>query len=176
MGESQYVTGLHQISDDKCKMVYSYKGREIICNHASHGVDRIMFDTKRQIGMAVDVHEIREHTSWVHDVGSGGSAAPETSKTFAPTSSGHAARGELEEKVRQVFKKLFVTPAGIEMVKTFGMSPASIATAVNPEKTPSDGAVYAILDRWEKKGYVMLERKPFRLIEFTDRGKTELGI
>jgi hypothetical protein len=183
MAESTYVSGWHHGGgqDSKCKMVYLYRGNEIFCNHESHGADRIMFDTKRSVGMEVEIYEIRVHTTepWHTQVVE--ATATKTvavgDKHFAPTASGRAARGELEERVRMVIKGMYAAgDQGIAIVQTFGMQPSTIGSAINAEKPPSDGAIYSILDKWEKSGLAILERKPFRLVGLTDRGRKDLDI
>lgn len=88
-------------------------------------------------------------------------------KTFDPTPTGRAARGQLEEKVRIVVAQLHELAAGM-------LTPKMIAGRINKDSPPSQGAVHAVLIRWEQRGLVELAKNPFRFEKFTDLGKRQL--
>lgn len=94
------------------------------------------------------------------------------SKVFTPTSSGRAARGELEEQVRVVLVAAW--RGSRSLVETVGLSPKAIAVGISKDKPPSQGAVYAVLTRWSSKNWVILEDKPFRTKGFTGQGEQRL--
>jgi hypothetical protein len=93
-------------------------------------------------------------------------------RSFAPTPTGRAARGELEawvlatcqEWVAEGYKEL-ATPMNIghEIGRREGINP------------PSVGAIGAVFDRWVAMGFAICERKPVRFIKFTEEGK-RLGL
>lgn len=86
-------------------------------------------------------------------------------RTFEPTPTGRAARGELEDKVRLAIIKVY----GFE-----GLTPDTIAVLVNKDDPPSVGAIHAILTRWEEKGLAIIARKPMRFVEFSELGRAHL--
>lgn len=93
-------------------------------------------------------------------------------KSFKATPSGRAAKGELEEKVRVQLAK--VCSANADMVAMTGLTPKVLSVAIDDDKPPSQGAIHAILIRWEQKGLVELGTKPFRFLKFTDLGRRQL--
>lgn len=94
------------------------------------------------------------------------------SRRFPETPSGRAARGQLEENVRLQLVKAH--KAGPELLATIGLQPKAVAASINPEKPPSQGAVYAVFKRWETQGWVELADKPFRLVKVTESGHRNL--
>lgn len=93
-------------------------------------------------------------------------------RSFAPTPTGRAARGELEYDVKQAVDTFiienedgFCTPAWIstEIGKTKGFAP------------PSTGAVTAVLERWQIYGFALLGKKPTRFVMYTEEG-VSLGL
>jgi hypothetical protein len=86
---------------------------------------------------------------------------------FKPTPTGRAARGELEDKIRQVVIQYHELAADM-------LTPEMIGKFINKEKPPSSGAIHACLTRWEARGWVTLLKKPFRLGVLTEGGKTHL--
>lgn len=88
-------------------------------------------------------------------------------KSFKPTPTGRAARGQLEEDVRKVVAaqhKLFDDM----------LTPGVIAKFINAEDPPSQGAVHAVLSRWEQRSWVTLKTKPVRLGVITEAGKRNI--
>lgn len=101
-----------------------------------------------------------------------GHVPPVRRASYGPTSSGRAARGELEHQVNQTCitysveeYRVHCTPQFVsqEIAKTYGI------------KEPSTGAVDAVFKRWEQIGYAEIGRKPTRFIKFTEKG-VELGL
>lgn len=93
-------------------------------------------------------------------------------RMFTPTPSGRAARGQLEEQVRLQLAKAY--GIGPDLLALTGLQPKLLAASINPEKPPSQGAVYAVFKRWEGQGWVELAEKPFRLVKVTEAGKRKL--
>lgn len=101
-----------------------------------------------------------------------GVVPPVKRAAYAPTSSGRAARGELEHQVNQTCitysvegYRMHCTPQYVsqEIAREYGI------------KAPSTGAVDAVFKRWEEIGYAVIERKPTRFVKFTEQG-VELGL
>jgi hypothetical protein len=93
-------------------------------------------------------------------------------RSFAPTASGRAARGELEYDVKRAVDTFIIeeedgycTPVWIaaEIGKYKGIDP------------PSTGAVTAVLERWANYGFAELAKKPTRFVKYTDEG-VSLGL
>lgn len=76
---------------------------------------------------------------------------------------GHARRGVLEEKVRQVVEKYHELAAGM-------LTPKVIALYIDKNNPPSAGAVDAVMKRWESKGWVILGKKPNVIQTVTEIG------
>jgi hypothetical protein len=96
-----------------------------------------------------------------------GIVPPSIQRTFRPTASGRAARGELETQINQACAEWLVeqypwpcTPLWIS--ETIGK-----AAGIKP---PSTGAITAALDKWQKLGYASVARKPVRFTGFTEEG------
>ena len=88
-------------------------------------------------------------------------------KSFAPTASGRAARGELESRVRGLCDEWLVekygdlcTPAWIK--ERLGR--------LEGDAGPSVGAVDAVFKRWETLGFAVISRKPTRFTQYTPDG------
>lgn len=86
---------------------------------------------------------------------------------FKPTPTGRAARGQLEDKIRQIVQEFHELAAGM-------LTPEAIGKMINRESPPSNGAIHACLTRWSDRGWVTLEKKPFRLGVVTEGGKRNL--
>lgn len=86
---------------------------------------------------------------------------------FKPTPTGRAARGELEDKIRQVVQQYHEMAADM-------LTPEMIGKFINKENPPSNGAIHACLTRWEARGWVTINKKPFRLGVVTEGGKRNL--
>lgn len=94
-----------------------------------------------------------------------GIVPPTNRATYGPTQSGRAARGELEHWVEDTCSTWVVeqeqqscTPVYIseEIAKKQGI------------RTPSTGAITAVLERWVLIGFAKIERKPIRFVGFTE--------
>lgn len=88
-------------------------------------------------------------------------------RTYGPTPSGRAARGELESQVKWACDLWLVeappwacTPRWIseEIAKQYGIKP------------PSVGAIDAVLNRWVTIGFAIKETKPTRFSAYTEDG------
>jgi hypothetical protein len=89
------------------------------------------------------------------------------------TPTGRTRKGGLEAAVQRILLTWMDRPV---MERLDGLSVKDIAASVlenepQLEKEPSLGAIGAVLDRWEQCGYVMLGRKPVRIISLTLDGK-----
>lgn len=173
----------------QCRGQYSYRGRLITCTHECHE----MFRQLREItGIAADVAPVAiEQTSVLGKLSvrnflhaplptSGANATEPVDPTvvadanapWKPTPSGQRARGQLEEQVRVEVMRFY--NSNPQVIETIGLSPSLLAAAINKEHPPSQGAVYAVMKRWERDNLVTLAEKPFRLVGITDLGKRRL--
>jgi len=88
-------------------------------------------------------------------------------RQFNQTSSGRAARGQLEEWVLAV-TSLWAT----EMPEN--CTPQYVSREINRMyglgKSPSTGAIDAVFRRWEKIGFAIIGNKPARFIRYTPAG------
>lgn len=89
------------------------------------------------------------------------------SRAFAPTPTGRTARGELEAQVLEVVTEWIIDPYCTCTPRFISIEIARVQKI--PE--PSTGAVNAVLDRWVKYGYCILERTPTRFVALTEAGK-----
>lgn len=93
-------------------------------------------------------------------------------RTFGPTATGRAARGELESWVKIKCDEWLIER--YQMLCT----PAWLANEIAYDqgiKAPSVGAISAIFDRWVKLGFAQVAKKPTRFLAYTDEGK-KLGL
>lgn len=97
---------------------------------------------------------------------------PPTARSFAPTATGRAARGELELWVKEVCDVWLVE--GYQMLCTPAWISEEIADAQGI-KPPSVGAISAVFERWMKLGFAVIEKKPTRFTGYTEEGK-QLGL
>lgn len=97
----------------------------------------------------------------------------DTSHAFKQTTSGRAAPGQLEERVR-VNIATSVVEAGSETIALLGITPAVVAKQIDANNPPSQGAIHAIFMRWQAAGYIEVGKKPFRFIKFTQAGERAL--
>lgn len=101
----------------------------------------------------------------------GATVAP-VSRSFGPTPTGRAARGELESWVLTTCQE-WVAEQYAEMA-----TPANIAQEIGRREginPPSVGAIGAVFDRWAAIGFAVCDRKPVRFIKFTEEGE-RLGL
>lgn len=158
-----------------CQWKYEYRGKLIVCTHECHSQFEEMLAMMAEmnggdasaLGLLGPTGEPLTAVTRIDDTPRGVplSLRPldlETTKTFAPTPSGRAARGELEENVRAVIAAHF---------EVFDhLTPQIIGVLINKETPPSEGAIHSVLMRWEAKGLATVERKPFRFGTFTTAG------
>jgi hypothetical protein len=89
-------------------------------------------------------------------------------RSFAPTATGRAARGELESWVRAVTDEWLVENYD------FPCTPAWIGEQIAQKqgivKPPSSGAIDAVLNRWVEIGFAVKEKKPTRFLRYTEEG------
>ena len=88
-------------------------------------------------------------------------------RSFAPTPTGRAARGELEYDVKRAVDTFI-----IEQEDGY-CTPVWIATEIGKFKgyaPPSTGAVTAVLERWVAYGFAEIAKKPTRFVRYTDEG------
>jgi hypothetical protein len=97
---------------------------------------------------------------------------PMVTRSFAPTVSGRAARGELEAWVRQACN-LYAVESELDPDFKVICTPPWISKEIEREhgvKAPSTGAIASVLDRWVKIGYAVTGTKPTRFIRYTEDG------
>lgn len=103
-----------------------------------------------------------------------GVTPPVLRRSFTPTPTGRAARGELTSWVRRVCDEFL-----IDEDLPYKCTPSYIAERVAKNegfvKPPSVGAVDAILKRWEVIGFAIIERKPTRFVKYAEDG-LKLGL
>jgi hypothetical protein len=88
-------------------------------------------------------------------------------RTFAPTPTGRAARGELETWVNTV--------CGIWLVEKYKWpcTPLYISETIAKDegiKPPSTGAIAAVFTKWSDLGFADIQRKPLRFVSYTEAG------
>jgi hypothetical protein len=88
-------------------------------------------------------------------------------RSYTPTATGRAARGELEAWVKD--------HCDIWIVEADGSlcTPAYLATEIGRAqgiKEPSVGAISAVFDRWVKIGFATVLKKPTRFEGYTEQG------
>lgn len=96
-----------------------------------------------------------------------GIVPPLVARSFRPTATGRAARGELESQVNKV--------CGIWLVEQYPWpcTPLWISETIAKDegiKAPSTGAITACLDKWAKLGFAVIARKPVRFERYTPDG------
>lgn len=89
-------------------------------------------------------------------------------RTFAPTVTGRAARGELESWVKRVCDEWLVEE--INDLCTPGYVARCVAKNEGLGKEPSVGAISAVWDRWVSLGFAVIEKKPTRFLKYTTEG------
>lgn len=93
--------------------------------------------------------------------------APSAGRSFAPTATGRAARGQLEYWVKR--------QCDIWLLEeySFPCTPAWISEEIASDEAidpPSVGAISAVFDRWVKLGFATVEKKPSRFTGYTPEG------
>jgi hypothetical protein len=100
-------------------------------------------------------------------------AVPATiERSFAPTATGRAARGELEAWVKKQCD-IWIVEA-----EDFPCTPQYLSDEIGRDegiKPPSVGAISAVFERWIKMGFATIEKKPTRFIGYTPQG-IQLGL
>lgn len=93
-------------------------------------------------------------------------------RSFAPTTSGRAAPGELELWVKQQCDIWLVENEKFPCTPAYLSVEIGKARGVNP---PSVGAISAVFDRWTRIGFGQIEKKPTRFVRYTEQG-IQLGL
>lgn len=97
---------------------------------------------------------------------------------YAPTSTGRAARGELESQVKEACDVWRVDVADPTTWRGQPCTPSYVSEEITKKhgiKPPSVGAIDAVFKRWMKIGFAVIHPKPTRFICYTPRG-IELGL
>lgn len=97
---------------------------------------------------------------------------PAAERSFGPTATGRAARGELETWVRSV-TDAFVVEAALDPNWKTLCTPPYIAKEISREQgvvAPSTGAITSVLDRWTNIGFAATAKKPIRFTGYTEEG------
>lgn len=95
--------------------------------------------------------------------------AATAARTFAPTESGRAARGELEQRIDAVVRDW--EEAGSPGICTPAYISQQITKRYETPKPTSVGAIDAVFKRWVDIGYAVVEKKPTRLTSLTEEGR-----
>lgn len=93
-------------------------------------------------------------------------------RTFTPTPTGRAARGELELWVKQHCDMWLIDEPGEPCTPAYLSAEIARDQGISP---PSVGAISAVFDRWVKLGFAVVEKKPTRFVRYTDEG-VKLGL
>ncbi len=100
-------------------------------------------------------------------------AVPATiARSFGPTATGRAARGELESWVKDQCD-IWIVEA-----EDFPCTPQYLSEEIGRTqgiKPPSVGAISAVFERWVKMGFATIDKKPTRFTAYTQQG-IELGL
>jgi hypothetical protein len=93
-------------------------------------------------------------------------------RTFTPTATGRAARGELESWVKDQCDIWLIEKDGSLCTPQLLADEIGRAQGIKP---PSVGAISAVFDRWVKLDFAVIEKKPTRFIQYTEQG-VKLGL
>lgn len=93
-------------------------------------------------------------------------------RTFAPTTTGRAARGELELWVKEQCDIWIVEEIDEPCTPVYLSNEIAKAQGI---KAPSVGAISAVFDRWVNLGFAEIGKKPTRFIKYTPEG-VKLGL
>ena len=97
-------------------------------------------------------------------------------RSYAPTTTGRAAAGELESWVKKQCDIWVIEDSENDIWYT--CTPAYLAEKIAETegiKAPSVGAISAVFDRWVKIGFADCQKKPTRFVGYTEQGK-RLGL
>lgn len=98
---------------------------------------------------------------------------PTLVRSFTPTPTGRAGRGELESMVKRQCDIWLIDEEG-----AFNCTPKYLSDMIAKDEkipAPSVGAIGAIFDRWQSLGFAETGRKPVRFINYTPDG-IKLGL
>lgn len=93
---------------------------------------------------------------------------PAHARTYAPTPTGRAAKGQLETQVLEVVTEWLIEHDEL-------CTPKFVSTEIARVQhidEPSVGAIGAVFDRWVKYGYAIVTRSPVQFTGLTDEGST----
>lgn len=97
-----------------------------------------------------------------------GIVPPTLARSYGPTATGRAARGELESWVKRVCDEWLVDNEKVLC------TPAYVASCIQHNeglgKAPSVGAISAVWDRWVTLGFAIIDKKPTRFSAYTEEG------
>lgn len=94
-----------------------------------------------------------------------GIVPPDAVRSFGPTNTGRAARGELEAWVKAVTDEWVVEQYPFPCTPTYVAEEIAKTHGINP---PSTGAISAVWDRWVKLEFAVTDKKPSRFVGYTD--------
>lgn len=100
------------------------------------------------------------------------SPAPDTvpasiRRGFTPTPTGRAARGELEQWVKDECDVWLIDKPGEPCTPKYLAGEIARSQAIPP---PSVGAISAVFERWVKLGFAVIDKKPTRFVKYTEDG------
>jgi hypothetical protein len=88
-------------------------------------------------------------------------------RSFTPTATGRAARGELELWVKEQCDIWIVEQDGNLCTPVILSEEIGRAQGIKP---PSVGAISAVFDRWVAIGFAVIDKKPVRFTSYTEEG------
>lgn len=97
-------------------------------------------------------------------------AIPATrARSYAPTPTGRAAKGELETYVLEVVTEWLIEHDEL-CTPRFVSDEIARVQHIDP---PSVGAIGAVFDRWATYGYAVISRKPVQFVDLTPEGRAK---
>lgn len=144
--------------------------REIITNPDYVKPERTWYMPVYGIDYGLSTTLVVPVTDTPDDTEDGTPAQPATRiRTFDPTPSGRAAKGELEAYVLEVTNEWLIDHDELCTPK-FVSDEIARVQHIDP---PSVGAIGAVFDRWVTYGYANISRKPVQFLGLTDQGKAK---
>jgi hypothetical protein len=94
-------------------------------------------------------------------------------RTFAPTATGRAAKGELEAQVKEACDVWLIDHPTMPQRQARPCTPPWVSEEIGHKygiKNPSVGAIDAVWKRWALIGFAVIEKKPTRFVKYTEEG------
>ena len=146
------------------------KPREVV-NNSAYRVDKSLFimpSPEERVAMHALSETVRPDAPQLVESPLPEAVPATIRRTFTPTATGRAARGELESWVKDTCDVWIVENDGSLCTPT--MIAEEIAREQGLARPPSVGAINAVFDRWVKIDFAVIEKKPTRFIKYTEQG------